>query len=98
MIRFNVFQARQQLINKGFVYTIRTGVKKDIDLAICNSGSAVMHMGKVKIDFICFVITPYDLEFYVKDSGFIDKLEWYTLACKLHKKRPLVLYRVELIK
>lgn len=96
-IIFNVKNVREYLLKNGVVFSIRTVNHNGIESAVYYD-HGWKSLGKVKCEFITFVSTPEDLAFYVKDSGFNFSVDWFELAIKIHKKRPLMLYKITQVK
>lgn len=96
-IIFGVRNVREYLLSNGIVFTIRTAYHDGIENAVYYD-HGWKNLGKVKCEFISLVSAPEDLAFYVKDSGFNFSVDWFELAIKIHKKRPLILYKVTLVK
>jgi len=78
---FNVPEARQQLINKGLVYTLRPKMRRTgKDVAYYGSYYKKEKIGDVTVDFIRQITTPYELKEYVGDSGLEKVEDWWEAA------------------
>jgi hypothetical protein len=84
-IFFNVHEAREYLLDNGYVYTLRTKrpPKAQVDHARWGSYYRFSDLGLVKIEFVMEVRDRHDLEPYVKESGFKTVNEWFTAAAPL---------------
>ena len=94
MIFFNVPEARQQLLDKGFVYTLRPRHRSEgQDIAATGSYYNWKKIADVQIEFIKEIGDIRELEEYVSGSGFDNIYEWKQAA----KGDRLFLFRVRLI-
>lgn len=78
---FNVPEARQQLISKGFVYTLRPKMRKTgKDTAFYGSFYKKEKIGDIFVDLIKEVKDPEEVKQYVSDSGFKTLEDWLEAA------------------
>jgi len=99
-IYFNVKEAREFLLENGFVYTIRK--KRSVGRAIAVVGSYYNHKPIADVDVIEVTTKPvlergeFDstLSFYVKTSGFKNLSDWLKAVMKFKPKESLFLYKV----
>jgi hypothetical protein len=88
-----VKEAKKQLENKGFVYTLRPLERKHIGKEWYNHYRGDIKRGDVHIQFIGnFLNKESELETYVKNSGFKSLQEWLKKA-----KKSRYLYKVILL-
>ena len=81
MIFFNVPEARQQLVTKGFVYTLRPKMRRTgEDVAVYGSYFKHERIGDVSIQFIKEVTGITDIIEYVSSSGFAKAEDWWKAA------------------
>jgi len=99
MIFFNVKQAREYLLEHGFVFTLRGNMgRTGIDIAVQGSYKKHKKLGKVIIDYIGEISYVHQLNPWYTHSGFSSPKEWFEEANRLHKgKLPLYLFRVDMI-
>lgn len=81
MIFFNIYEARKQLVSSGFVYTLRSKMRR-IGKDIAVHGSYYRHesIGEVSIDFIKQIENASELEEYLSVSGFERLEDWLGVA------------------
>lgn len=92
MIFFNILEARQQLLGKGIVYTLRPKMRRiGTDLAVYGSYYRHERLGDVSIDFIKEVKSINGLGEYLFASGFERLEDWWKAA-----KGSRFLFRVTL--
>jgi len=81
MIFFNIPEERQQLINQGFVYTLRPEMRQTGQTtATCSSYYRHKTIGDVDIQFIKEVTGIDDIREYVSGSGFHKAEDWWNGA------------------
>lgn len=91
MIFFNVAEARQQLLDAGFVYTLRPKMRRiGRDLAVYGSYYNWQRLGNVTIAYVKEITKVGELQEYVGDSGFATTLDWWRAA-----KGSRFLFKVE---
>ena len=99
-IFFNVKEARNFLLENGFVYTIRK--RRSTGKANAVVGSYYKHKTIAEVDVIEVTTKPvlahgeFDstLSFYVKNSGFKNLSDWLKAVMKFKPKTSLFLYKV----
>lgn len=75
---FNVPEARQQLISKGFVYTLRPKMRRTgKDTAFYGSYYKKEKIGDIFVDFIKEVKDIEELKEYASGSGFARVEDWW---------------------
>ncbi|GAJ05155.1 unnamed protein product, partial [marine sediment metagenome] len=80
-IFFNVPEAREHLIKKGFVYTLRPKLRRTgKDIAYYGSYYKKEKIADVEVEFIKEIITPSDLKPYLSGSGFKGVEDWWRAA------------------
>jgi len=93
VISFAVEEARTQLEEKGFVYTLRPYYRGKTGKNWYNHFRGDTKKGDVYIKFIKVVMdAKKELELYVKDSGFDSVKKWLKKA-----KKSRYLYKVRLL-
>jgi hypothetical protein len=97
VIMFNVKNVRDYLLDHGTVFTLRSAYHQGTESAVYYD-HGWKNLGKVECEFIEFISSPEELDAYEKDSGFGSPIEWFELAYKVHKKIPLMLYKVTLVR
>lgn len=97
MIFFNVKEAREHLLKHGFVYTLRSKMRRTgTDIAVQGSYKKHKKLGKVTIEYIGEISYIHQVNPYSQWSGFSSAKEWFDGASRIHKgKLPLYLYKVE---
>ena len=81
LIFFNVPQAREYLLRRGFVYTLRPKMRKTgRDVAAYGSYYEHQRIGHVWVDFVKEVKDKGELRGYVADSGFKSVEDWWRAA------------------
>lgn len=86
---FNVKEARERLLTKGFVYTMRPKKRRDGHDILMYNGFG--KKGDIYIDFMGEFPNFADLEPALEFSGFLTLDDWHKAAGDSH-----FLYRVEL--
>jgi len=93
MIFFNVSEARQQLLSRGIVYTLRPRMRRvGTDLAVYGSYFEQKRIGNVSVSFIKQVNHIDELREYLFASGFKTSEDWWKAA-----KGSRFLFRVALL-
>lgn len=78
---FNVPEAREYLLKKGLVYTLRPKMRKvGKDTAFYGSFYKKEEIGPIWVDFIKEVKEPGEVQEYVSDSGFGNVEDWWKAA------------------
>ena len=77
VISFSVKEARDQLLNKGEVYTFRWKKRKATGKNWANGGRGTKKIADVFIDEPRLIETVSDLDLYVSKSGFKERKEWF---------------------
>ena len=96
-ITFNVIEARNHLLLKGFVYTLRTWNNYP---SICNARYRInnkwIDIGRVKVTKILDEVSHADqLMNYYFGSGFDSPWKWWNAGLIVHGNNKFVLYKVE---
>lgn len=91
MIFFNVPEAREELLSKGLVYTLRSEVRKTgLTDAVVGDMYRNEHLCRVKVERVMEVNHPDDLYPYLQHSGFNNTDAWLSRAAQSAR----TLYRV----
>ena len=78
---FNISEAREYLLKKGLVYTLRPKMRRTgKDIAYFGSYFKKEEIGPIWIDFIKEVKEPGEVQEYVSDSGFETLEDWWKAA------------------
>jgi len=99
VISFSVKQARDQLLEKGYVYTFRWHERKHIGKDWANSGRTTSKIADVNIELVGELrMLPGSLTPYVEGSGFSSLEEWYATCLRMNDLNwHGFLYKVHLI-
>jgi len=89
-IWFNVKEAREQLLRRGLVYTLRPKRRREGREVLCYDGLG--KKGVVYVEFVKEIDDDGELEEYVDFSGFKSVKEWRAKA-----KNSRYLYKVTLL-
>jgi len=99
VISFSVPEARNQLLDKGFVYTFRWHErKKRFEETWANTGRGKKKLVDVSVEFIKTIVPhPVNLKSFALHSGFESEQEWSEkIMCMQPRSKPRCgcLYRV----
>lgn len=100
VISFSIKEARDQLMNKGVVYTFRWKRRKKTGKTWANEKRCGKKIADVYIDKPRLIESPSDLDVYVSGSGFKARKEWLDVILSMHKRFNQMhgyLYKVTLI-
>lgn len=95
VIFFNVPEARDELVTKGLVYTLRSSFRSvgETDAVVGNMSNNTK-LGRVTVSRVRRIIHSDDLLPYLHHSGFLDVDTWLSKASPTAR----TLYRVEMLK
>jgi len=85
VISFSVKEARDQLMNKGVVYTFRWNKRKQTGKDWANEKRLGKKIADVFIDEPRLIEADSDLALYVSQSGFKNVKEWFDVIMSMSK-------------